>query len=235
VADTILSLHGWAALAVVFALPALESSAFLGFVFPGEVAVVLGGVLAFQHRVALAAVFGAAIAGAIVGDTIGYAVGRRWGDRLLASTLGRFVKDHHVAKAKGYLAAKGGKAVFFGRFTAALRVLVPGMAGMSGLSYRRFAVANVIGGTLWAVMFVLLGYGAGESWQKAEAAARRAGLILLALIAGLLVIILIARWISRNQVRVQAFVGRQRSRPTVDRIVTRYERQLSFLARRVRP
>jgi undecaprenyl-diphosphatase len=235
VADTILSLHGWAALAVIFALPALESSAFVGFVFPGEIAVLLGGVLAFQHRVTLVQALLAAIGGAILGDTIGYAVGRRWGDRLLASTLGRFVRPHHVEKAKTYLADRGGKAVFLGRFTAALRVMVPGLAGMSGLSYKRFAVANVIGGTIWAVAFVMLGYGAGESWQQAEDAARRAGLILLALIAGLLVIILVARWISRNQARVQAVIRRQRERPTIDRLVTRYERQLGFLARRVRP
>ncbi len=68
-AEGILHLHGWAALAFIFALPALESSIFLGFLFPGEVAVLLGGVLAYQHRVSLPAVIAAAVAGAIIGDT----------------------------------------------------------------------------------------------------------------------------------------------------------------------
>ena len=81
-ADRILALHGWAALAVVFWLPALEASVFVGVVVPGEIAVLLGGVLAFQHRVGLPAVLAAAIAGAILGDTIGYWVGRRYGRRL---------------------------------------------------------------------------------------------------------------------------------------------------------
>jgi membrane protein DedA with SNARE-associated domain len=71
VTETILSLHGWVALLVVFLLPALEASAFFGVVFPGEIAVILGGVLAFQHRVDLGAVMAAAIVGAVAGDTIG--------------------------------------------------------------------------------------------------------------------------------------------------------------------
>ena len=71
IARHILGLHGWAALALVFALPLLESSAFVGFVFPGEIAVILGGVLAFEHRVSLPAVLAAAILGAVIGDTAG--------------------------------------------------------------------------------------------------------------------------------------------------------------------
>src|SRR5438128_10657473 len=77
ISDWILSLDGWIALVIVFLVPALEASAFLGFVFPGEIAVILGGVLAFNGRIALPAVMAAAVAGAIVGDTIGYFVGRR--------------------------------------------------------------------------------------------------------------------------------------------------------------
>ncbi|MGH9158098.1 MAG: DedA family protein [Acidimicrobiales bacterium] len=87
--DGILQLHGWVALVVIFAVPALESSAFLGFVFPGEAAVLLGGVLAFQGRVSLPAAVAAAIAGAVIGDTIGYEVGRHFGWRLLHGTIGR--------------------------------------------------------------------------------------------------------------------------------------------------
>ena len=83
----ILSLHGWVALAIVFLVPALEASAFLGFLFPGELAVLLGGVLAFQHRVPLWAAIVAAVAGAVIGDSIGYLIGRRWGRSLLVGRL----------------------------------------------------------------------------------------------------------------------------------------------------
>ena len=70
VLDRVLALHGWIALAIVFLLPALEASAFVGFVFPGEIAVLLGGVLAYQHRVSLAAAIGAAVLGAVIGDSL---------------------------------------------------------------------------------------------------------------------------------------------------------------------
>src|SRR5439155_16159726 len=83
----ILDLHGWVVLAVVFALPALEASAFVGFVFPGEIAVILGGVLASRGRVSILAVTLVAIAGAVIGDSIGYWVGKRWGRRILRATL----------------------------------------------------------------------------------------------------------------------------------------------------
>ena len=79
ITDAILHLHGWAALALVFALPALEASAFVGFVFPGEIAVLLGGVLAYQGRISLGAAVAAAILGAVIGDSAGYLIGRRWG------------------------------------------------------------------------------------------------------------------------------------------------------------
>src|SRR6202023_700639 len=106
---SILALRGWTVIAAVFALPALEASIFLGFLFPGEIAVLLGGVLAFQHRASLGAVLAAAIGGAILGDTIGYAVGRRWGERLLKGVLGRFIKQHHLDRSKAYLAKRGGR------------------------------------------------------------------------------------------------------------------------------
>src|SRR5881296_3958037 len=89
VTDVILRLHGRVALAIVFLIPALEASAFVGFVFPGEIAVLLGGVLAFEHRISLPAAIAAAVAGAIIGDSIGYVIGRLWGRRLLRSTIGK--------------------------------------------------------------------------------------------------------------------------------------------------
>jgi membrane protein DedA with SNARE-associated domain len=188
----ILGLHGWAALAIVFAVPLAESSAFVGFVFPGEIAILLGGVLASQHRIPLAAVMAAAVAGAILGDTIGYALGRRWGRTLLHGTLGRIAGRKHLDRAERYLAQRGGKAVFFGRHTAALRVLIPGMAGMSRMPYRTFALYNILGGLVWAIWNTLLGYIAGAGWRHAAALASAIGLLILAVLllaAGLVVAI----------------------------------------------
>ena len=99
ITDAILHLHGWAALAIVFALPALEASAFVGFVFPGEIAVLLGGVLAYQGRISLGAALAAAILGAVLGDSAGYLIGRRWGRAILRGTIGKLpVIRHHIDK-----------------------------------------------------------------------------------------------------------------------------------------
>ncbi|MGH9158099.1 MAG: DedA family protein [Acidimicrobiales bacterium] len=80
------------------------------------------------------------------------------------------------------MTTKGGKAVLLGRFTAALRVLIPGMAGMSGMPYRTFGLWNVVGGSIWAAGFVLLGYAGGSSYRQVESVAKRASLLLLLLV-----------------------------------------------------
>ncbi|HZD68013.1 MAG TPA: VTT domain-containing protein [Actinomycetes bacterium] len=235
ISEVILSLHGWLALLVVFLLPALESSVFFGFLFPGEIAVILGGVLAFQHRIDLDAAIAVAVSGAVIGDSVGYTIGRRWGRRMLQGFLGRFVKSHHLDQAERFLAKHGGKAVFLGRWTAALRVLIPGLAGMSRVRYRTFAVWNVLGGGLWATSFVLVGFAAGEGWRKVEAVAKRASLVLLLIVILVLGIVLLARWVTRHPERVRAALDRQLARPAVARLRVRYERQLAFMARRLRP
>lgn len=183
----LLATPAWLALLVVFALPALESSAFLGFVFPGEMAVLLGGVAAGQGHVPLAGVLAAGVCGAVAGDAVGYLVGRRWGRRILDSTLGRFVKADHLDRAERALGRRGGWAVFGGRFTVALRVLVPGLAGMARMPYRRFAVANVAGAGLWVATMVLAGYLAGNSWHTVGHYISMIGLGLTAAVLVLLV------------------------------------------------
>jgi len=194
IATSILHLHGLAALALIFALPALESSIFLGFIFPGETAAVLGGVLAYEHRISLFAAFAAVILGAVIGDTVGYEVGHRWGNQLLEGPLARLIKPAHVERARRYVQRHGGKAVFFGRFTAALRVLIPGIAGTARVPYRRFVLFNVAGGFLWAVGFVLLGYLAGASWRSVARTASTAGLVaLVVVVAGVIAAIAVRR------------------------------------------
>ncbi|HMA45837.1 MAG TPA: DedA family protein, partial [Frankiaceae bacterium] len=155
-AERVLDLPTWLALLLVFALPALEASAFVGFVVPGEVGVLLGGVLSNQHRVALGAVLAAGIAGAVVGDSVGYEVGRRYGERLLRRLPSRMVGDDRIRRGEDLVRRLGGRAVLVGRFTTALRVLVPGLAGMSRIRYPRFLAWNAAGGALWATAFVLL-------------------------------------------------------------------------------
>ena len=235
ISDWILSLSGWVALAIVFLGPALESSAFLGFLFPGEIAVLLGGVLASHGRVSLAAVLVAAISGAIVGDTVGYFVGRRWGHQILKGVGHRipFLRhriDDHLASARAYLKRRGGAAVFFGRFTAALRVMVPGLAGMAEMPYGEFALYNTLGGLVWGSAFVLLGYFAGAAWQRVAGDASKIGL-------GLLVAVLIGLVIERLLKRVkeggETVPDRLARIAAIAKLRSRFPRQSAWLATRV--
>lgn len=162
VQDVLTSVPSVVVYLVVFALPFLEASILLGFVFPGETALVLGGVLAGQHRVSLTIVLILAVLGAITGDAVGYAVGRRYGSDLQGTRLGRVVGDERWRTTEDFLQRRGGAAVFFGRYTALLRALVPGAAGMAGMPYRRFFAWNALGGGTWASLCVLGGYFVGD-------------------------------------------------------------------------
>jgi membrane protein DedA with SNARE-associated domain len=237
VTDAILRLHGVAALAIVFLIPALEASAFVGFVFPGEIAVLLGGVLAFQGRVPLWAVIVAAVLGAAIGDSIGYAIGKRWGRSLLHGTLGRLPiirrgLDKHLDRAQEYVRSRGPHAVFVGRFTAALRVLVPGLAGMAGVPYGSFVTFNVLGAIIWGTGFALLGFFAGAAWQRVAGIAGWAGL-------GLLVLILLgligARFARTARERGETVADGLAALPPARWFRLRFPSQASWLAGRVDP
>lgn len=181
--EGILHLPPLLALALVFLLPALEASAFIGVVVPGEIGVILGGVLANQHKLSLTVVIIAGIAGAIIGDSAGYWVGKRYGERLMSKIPNRVLKPENITRTEETIRRLGGKAVFVGRFTAALRALVPGMAGMSRMPYRQFFPWNALGGLAWASAFVILGYLAGSQYQRLEHYANLIGLALLVAIA----------------------------------------------------
>jgi membrane-associated protein len=176
--EGLLSSSGWAALTLLFALPALEAPAFLGLVLPGELALLLGGVLAAQGRIPLAAALAVGVAGALAGDTAGYWIGRRWGPRLLASPLGRRVGPARQHKVEALLLRAGGWALVVGRCTAGARVMLPGLAGMLGLRYRTFAGWTGAAATLWAAAHILLGYAAGAGWRQVHHLAGRVGIAL---------------------------------------------------------
>jgi membrane-associated protein len=188
--EGLLSLSGWAALAFLFVLPALEAPAFLGLVLPGEVALLLGGVLAQQDRIPLPAALAVGVAGALAGDSAGYWLGRRWGPRLLASGLGRRVGPARLHRVESLL-LRGGWALLAGRCTAGARVVLPGLAGMLGLRYRTFALWTGAAATVWAVAHVLVGYAAGAGWRHAHHLTGRVGIA----IAAALVVALVVVWL----------------------------------------
>ncbi|MFF9983273.1 DedA family protein [Streptomyces erythrochromogenes] len=145
----------------------------LGIPLPGEIVLVSSALLASQHGEIDPVVLGlCAITGAIVGDSIGYAIGRRGGKPLL-DRLGRRFPKHfgpqQVALAERSFEKWGMWAVFFGRFVALLRIFAGPLAGVLHMPYWRFLVANVLGGILWAGGTTAVIYSVGivaEPWLK---------------------------------------------------------------------
>ncbi|MEW9528167.1 DedA family protein [Microbispora sp. NPDC049125] len=125
----------------------------LGIPLPGEIVLVSAALLSSQGVVSPVVVGVCASAGAIVGDSIGYLIGRK-GGRALFDRLGRRFPKHfgpaHIAKGEKLFLRWGMWAVFFGRFVALLRILAGPLAGALHMPYWRFLVANVLGGILWA-------------------------------------------------------------------------------------
>lgn len=188
VVDHLLNVPALAAYTLICALVFAEAALFIGFVLPGETAVVLGGVLAATGRLSLATLLPLVVLSAVVGDTVGYEIGRRYGGRVLGARPLRRHQDR-LAAAQRLLRNRGGWAVFVARFTAFLRAVMPGLAGVSRMPYPRFLAYNAAGGLVWGVGVTLLGFFAGHSYAAVERALGRGSAVLAAalVVGGLLV------------------------------------------------
>jgi membrane-associated protein len=142
-----------------------EDALFVGFVLPGETAAVLMGVDAHAGRINLVTAAVVVVLAAVVGDSVGYEVGKHLGTRVLAWRLLQR-RRARIDSARDLLAARGASAVFLGRFIAFFRAVMPALAGMAAMPYRRFVVWNAIGGLVWGAGFVLVGYLASASYQS---------------------------------------------------------------------
>ena len=197
VASSVLSLSGTTAYVLVALLAAGEAAAFIGLVLPGEAALLFGGVLASQGHVSLPLMIAVAILAAIIGDSLGYELGRRSGPSLKRSRLGRKVGPVRWAKAEDFLTRRGGPAVLLGRWVGLLRALVPTLAGMGRMPYRRFLLWNALGGSLWASTVVLLGYVAGTQYLRVGHIMQQASLG----VGGLAVVGIVGALLTRNAAR----------------------------------
>jgi len=168
-----------------------EAAVLLGFVIPGETAALIGGVLASLHHVDLLLMLLVIVVCAIVGDSIGYEVGKLIGPWLIAR---RPLRGHPgVNRGTDLLARRGGPAVFLGRWLALARALVPGLAGMSGMRYRTFLTYNALGGIVWGTTFVLIGYAAGTSYAAVAKTAGTYALVVLGVVILAVVVYVLVR------------------------------------------
>jgi len=168
------------ALLILFAFA--EAAAFVGFVLPGETSLLIGGVLAHAGVWNVWVFLGAAITGAIAGDSVGYEVGKHLGPRIKENAFGRFVGEKRWKLAQAIFDRYHGGAIFFGRAQALLRALVPALAGMNKVPYRTFIKWNAAGGIVFSTIVVLLGYQFASSLATLEKYLRYWAIFFLAVV-----------------------------------------------------
>lgn len=161
------SLDPWLIYGFVAAMTFGESAAFLSLVFPGEVALVAAAALGVSAGVDPVVLGGIAALGALSGGLFGYAMGRRFGPRIVSwapihRKLGRRMAELHPMVA----GPEAGALVAVARFNQITRAIVPALAGMSEMGRLRFAVANGLGAVVWAALFTAIGYYAAEWWRS---------------------------------------------------------------------
>lgn len=180
----------------IAAIVGLESA---GLPLPGETTLLTASYLAATGQLSLPLVIASATLGAVVGDSVGYFVGRKGGRRFL-ERYGRYagITPKKLAKADGHFARHGGKTVFFGRFVAVLRILAGPLAGASNMPYRRFLAANVAGAVAWASTMGTLGFFFGK---PVAAFLSQLGIWALVALAVFLVLrfVLSRRWSNRRE------------------------------------
>jgi membrane protein DedA with SNARE-associated domain len=185
--------------ALVGALAFLETSAFVGLVAPGELAVVLGGVLAGRGQMELPLLVAVVWAAAVAGDVCGFLLGRGLGRPFLVRHGARLgASPARLEQVDRFFARHGAKAIVIGRFVGIVRAMGPFTAGASGMRPARFVAADVVGAGLWAGTFTGLGYVFAGSLGGLLDALHRAQLAAGVALAAVLVVAVVVR---RRRVR----------------------------------
>jgi membrane protein DedA with SNARE-associated domain/membrane-associated phospholipid phosphatase len=237
--DTLRLLGQWGYL-VIFLLAFLESSAFLGLLVPGEIAVITAGFLASKGYLRIGDCLLVVAAGALLGDSAGYflgkLVGRGYFERHRRLLL---LRERHVRKAEEYFRRHGGKTVLLGRFINVLRTLAPFAAGMSRMPYRRFLPYNAAGGIMWSLTFTLLGYFFGHSWRLIEKWSGRAGAFVFFLVLLVVAFAYLYKAISRREAAIHGWLSDRRRAAVESRAVRRFKERhpalVHFLRHRLSP
>lgn len=143
---------------IVFA----ESGLLIGFFLPGDTLLFGAGLAASQGQIPLLWLIVAVVIAAIVGDNVGYSIGRRTGPRLFKKKESLFFQQEHIERAEKFYEKHGGKTIIIARFVPIVRTFAPVVAGIGKMPRERFLMFNVVGGLLWGAGMPLLGYYLGS-------------------------------------------------------------------------
>ena len=152
----------WAGYAFMFAVVFAETGLLLGFFLPGDSFLFTIGVVAGAGGHNIVTINLLLMAAAIIGDAVGYQLGRRAGPHIYNRPDSRFFRQEHLRKTREFYDKHGGKTIIYARFVPIVRTFAPFVAGVAGMPYTRFAAFNIFGGIGWVLSMTLLGYSLGN-------------------------------------------------------------------------
>ncbi len=147
----------------LFAIVFAESGLLVGFFLPGDSLLFTAGLLASRGTLNIAVIMIGCALSAIIGDQVGYVIGRRAGPAIFKRPDSRFFHQKNVDRARAYFAKNGPRTIILARFIPVVRTFAPVVAGVGQMEYRKFVTYNVVGGVLWGSGVTFLGYLLGES------------------------------------------------------------------------
>jgi len=149
---------GWWGYGLLFAIVFSETGLLIGFFLPGDSLLFTVGVVAHLGGLNIVAINLALIVAAVVGDAVGYYLGRKTGTKIFERPDSRFFKREHLLKTQAFYEKHGGKTIIYARFIPIIRTFAPFIAGVAGMSYPRFLSFNIFGGIGWVVLLTTTGY-----------------------------------------------------------------------------
>jgi len=139
-----------------------ESGLLIGFFLPGDTLLFTAGFFAAQGHFPLAAVLSVIFAAAVIGDNVGYYIGKKSGPRLFKKQDGVIFRQEYVQRAEKFYEKHGGKTIIIARFVPIVRTFAPVVAGVGNMDRKTFFLYNLVGGFVWTVSLVMLGYWLGD-------------------------------------------------------------------------
>lgn len=146
----------------VFTIVFLESGLLIGFFFPGDSLLFTAGFLASQGFLDITLLIAGCFLAAILGDTIGFHIGKKLGPRIFTKDNSVFFNKKHLEAAQKFYDKHGGKTIILARFVPVVRAFAPVVAGAGKMDYKRFLTFNLVGGVLWAIGVTSAGYFLGS-------------------------------------------------------------------------
>jgi membrane-associated protein len=152
----------------LFAIVFAETGLLIGFFLPGDTLLITAGLMAQRGKLEFWLLLPLLIVAAVLGDFVGFEIGKNAGPRLFRKEDSRLFKRRHLEHAGRFYDKHGGKTIVFARFLAVIRTFAPTVAGAAGMPYRKFVVFNVTGAFLWVTSMLSLGYIFGSKVTNLE-------------------------------------------------------------------